>query len=231
MKGILAGIAVAGCIVVPVRSYAIGDLVYDPAAVAQEIQTVRNLVTQVQVMRQQYQQLVMTYQSLTGGSAMTDLLNNPYLSNMLPQSWRGVYSGVEGGGFTGITGALNSVMSSNMLTGTTDQQFAQLQREQQMVPFDNMALSENAYDMEQQRLLTLQQEAQEAGTTQDAKRALDLQNEIAAQTNEINAERAKLDLMSQLEVGQQRIIEAQQQQLGQQILNPDNNEYAQVPTN
>lgn len=201
--------------------------VFDAASFAQILNTVQEMKTTVSTLKQQYDQMMQTYQSFNGTTNMGSLFRNPQLQNMLPSSWQNVYQGIQNGNLSGITGALQQVQSENALPGDTSQALGQLGTEQANTAFDDAAMGNQAYQLEQARLNQIDQLANEVDQTQSPKQYAALRNRIAIQQTRIANEQAKIQLMSLLQKDQQRIMTAQQEKQMEQITNPAN---TQVPS-
>lgn len=221
MKRVLCCGALALALLAPTGAKAIIP-VFDAASFAQILNTVQEMKTTVSTLQQQYDQMMQTYQSFNGTTNMGSLFRNPQLQNMLPSSWQNVYQGIQDGSLSGITGTLQQVQSENSLPGNPSQALGRLNTEQTNTAFDDAAMGNQAYQLEQARLNQIDQLANEVDQTQSPKQYAALRNRIAIQQTRIANEQAKIQLMSMLQKDQDRMMQAQRQQELQKLINPAN---------
>ena len=74
-------------------------------------------VEMIKQMESQVKQLETTYKSLTGSSGIGSLFNNSSLKSLLPSDWQNVYESVSNGGYSGISGTVQSILSSEKKQG------------------------------------------------------------------------------------------------------------------
>jgi len=181
--------------------------VIDLRAIAQARQTVQQLQSQLQQLKQQYN-------AISGKSNMNSLLNNPQLRKALPADWRKVYDSTANGGYSGISGPADALSAAEKLTGTAAQMQAAIDKRQASIAARNKAMGLGAYDAAEQRLDNIEGLLGQVGQTTDMKRAVDLQSRIAA-------EQARV-------ANEQRLADQQQQQLNARYLNPSNGKMGSI---
>lgn len=195
--------------------------VIDLRAIAQARQTVQQLQSQLQQLKQQYN-------AISGKSNMNSLLNNPQLRKALPADWRKVYDSTANGGYSGISGPADALSAAEKLTGTAAQMQAAIDKRQASIAARNKAMGLGAYDAAEQRLDNIEGLLGQVGQTTDMKRAVDLQSRIAAEQARVANETTKLQLMAMLQANEQRLADQQQQQLNARYLNPSNGKMGSI---
>ncbi|KVU84459.1 conjugal transfer protein TraF [Burkholderia ubonensis] len=185
---------------VPKVSYAQGVPVFDAAAVAQMLLTVQNL-------QQQVQQEIATFNSLNGVRGFANvgsLLNNPVVAQSLPPNWQSIYTAIQNGGYSGLTGAAQALRAASQIYNCenlsgVDQQVCQRTLNK---PFQDKALAQQAYQTELNELSQIQGLVQQIQQTQDPKGIAELQARIAGEQAAVQQETTKLQLfkmMSEIE--------------------------------
>lgn len=195
--------------------------VIDLRAIAQARQTVQQLQSQLQQLKQQYN-------AISGKSNMNSLLNNPQLRKALPADWRKVYDSTANGGYSGISGPADALSAAEKLTGTAAEMQASIDKRQASIAARNKAMGLGAYDAAEQRLDNIEGLLGQVGQTTDMKRAVDLQSRIAAEQARVANETTKLQLMAMLQANEQRLADQQQQQLNARYLNPANGKMGSI---
>ncbi|MDD2859580.1 MAG: P-type DNA transfer protein VirB5 [Acidiphilium sp.] len=186
---------------------------------------------EIQQAEAQVQQLQQTYNSLNGSSGIGNLFRNPQLANMLPSNWQNVYDSVANGGYSGITGSVQSILSEeqSVQTGTTDQAQSNIVQQQAQVAAYDKAMGENAYQSTIQRLNDLQGLTDQIDNETSPKQIMDLQARIQGEQAAIQNEQTKVQLMSMLQRAQQGQIDAEKTALEQRILSPNNTAVPSIP--
>ncbi|CAZ15905.1 P-type DNA transfer protein VirB5 [Xanthomonas albilineans] len=162
---------------------------------------------QVEALEQQLQQMKDQYASLTGQRGLGEILNDPSMSQFVPNQWQSLYSGIKSGNLQGITGALEQVNKDNS-GSVASMNAALLQRQQQTAGVDE-GLAMKAYDSNIERMKNIQSLLQQINGTQDMKAAADLGNRIAAEQAMVNNEHAKLQLVAMMEQAEKQAQQAQ----------------------
>lgn len=184
------------------------------------IEDVAKYVEQIEQMKMQVQQLQQTYSSMTGTRGIGQLFQNPNLQSMLPSDWQGVYSSVSNGGYSGISGSVQQIIQAEQSrmggTQATGRQ-AVIDRQAQAAAYDK-AMGQQAYTAAVQRLDNIQGLVGKINTSTDPKAIADPQARIQGEQAAIQNEQTKVQLMSQLQASEDRLTEAQRDQVGQKAL-------------
>lgn len=197
--------------VAPMSAHAQGIPVFDATAVAQMLLTVQNL-------QQQVQQLMTTYNSLTGVRGFANvgsLLGNPVLAQSLPQNWQSVYTAIQNGGYSGLTGAAQALRSASQIYNCENQSGIDQQICQRSLnkPFQDKALAQQAYQTELSELNEIQGLTQQIQQTQDPKGIAELQARIQAEQSSIQQETTKLQMFRMLADTEDKLVAEQQHEL------------------
>lgn len=189
-------------------AHAQGIPVYDAQNVVQAIATVGQL-------KQEVQQELQLYQSLSGTRGFGALMSSPVLSNSLPSNWQSVYTAVQNGGYAGLTGSAQTLRSASEIYNCEDQSGIDQQVCQRALnkPFQDKAFGTQAYQTELQELDQIQGLMQQIDVTQDPKGIAELQARIQTESTAVGNEMTKLQLFRMLADTEDRLIAEQQQEL------------------
>ncbi|AOK67875.1 P-type DNA transfer protein VirB5 [Burkholderia multivorans] len=192
----------------PLTASAQGIPVFDASAVAQMLLTVSNL-------QQQVQQLLTTYNALTGVRGFGSLLSNPIVAQSLPANWQNIYTAIQQGGYAGLTGAAQTLRSASEIYNCENQSGIDQQICQRTLnkPFQDKALAEQAYQTELNELNQVQALVQQINQTQDPKGIAELQGRIAGEQAAIQQETTKLQLFKMMAETEDRLVTEQQHEL------------------
>ncbi|WP_244136734.1 P-type DNA transfer protein VirB5 [Burkholderia vietnamiensis] len=192
----------------PLTASAQGIPVFDASAVAQMLLTVSNL-------QQQVQQLLTTYNALTGIRGFGSLLSNPIVAQSLPANWQGIYTAIQQGGYAGLTDAAQTLRSASEIYNCENQAGIDQQICQRTLnkPFQDKALAEQAYQTELNELNQVQALVQQINQTQDPKGIAELQGRIAGEQAAIQQETTKLQLFKMMAETEDRLVTEQQHEL------------------
>jgi type IV secretion system protein VirB5 len=193
---------------VPPTARAQGIPVFDASAVAQMLMTVSNL-------QQQVQQLMTTYNSLTGVRGFGNLLSNPVVAQSLPANWQSIYTAIQQGGYSGLTGAAQALRSASQIYNCQNQSGLDQQICQRTLnkPFQDKALAQGAYQTELDELNQVQALVQQINQTQDPKGIAELQGRIAGEQAAIQQETTKLQLFRMMAETEDHLVAEQQHEL------------------
>jgi type IV secretion system protein VirB5 len=196
-----------GAVVVP-SVHAQGIPVFDAQNVAQAIATVAQL-------EQQVQQEIQLYQSMNGTRGFGQLLGNPVLANSLPSNWMSVYTSVQNGGYSGLTGNAQALRSASEIYNCRDQSGVDQQVCQRALnkPFQDKAFGMQAYQTELQELNQIESLMQQIDVTQDPKGIAELQARIQSESTAVGNEMTKLQLFKMLADTEDKLIAEQQSEL------------------
>ncbi|MFM0651972.1 P-type DNA transfer protein VirB5 [Paraburkholderia sediminicola] len=208
VRRVLATVALATTTGLSSSVHAQGIPVYDVQNVVQAIATVGQL-------KQEVQQELQLYQSLSGTRGFGELMSNPVLSNSLPSNWQSVYTAIQNGGYTGLTGSAQTLRSASEIYNCEDQSGIDQQVCQRVLnkPFQDKAFGTQAYQTELQELDQIQGLMQQIDVTQDQKGISELQARIQTESTAVGNEMTKLQLFRMLADSEDRLIVEQQQEL------------------
>ncbi|WP_244832513.1 P-type DNA transfer protein VirB5 [Caballeronia sp. TF1N1] len=196
----------------------------DIPGLAFHTEDIAKFTAQLEQMKLQVQQLQQTYASLNGSTGIGSLFSNPMLRNALPADWQGVYSAVQSGGYSGISGTVNSIIAAEKATigGPVDQaQAAIVARQAQKAVYDK-AMGQSAYDATISRLNNIEGLARQIDLSSSPKQVMDLQARISAEQTSIQNEQTELQLMSMLQRNEDALIERQKDQVSARVLSSAN---------
>ncbi len=203
----LAGATMAmACLVCVARAQ--GIPVYDAQNVVQAIAAVGAL-------RQQVQQELQLYHSLSGSRGFGALMDNPVLAHSLPSNWQDVYRAIQNGGYAGLTGRAQTLRQASQIYNCEDQRGVDQQVCERVLnkPFQDKAFGIQAYQSELEELEQIQRLMQQIDATQDAKGIAELQARIQTESTAVANEMTKLQLFRMLADTEDRLIAEQQQEL------------------
>jgi type IV secretion system protein VirB5 len=185
-----------------------GIPVFDAQNVAQAIATVAQL-------EQEVQQEIQLYQSMNGTRGFGQLLGNPVLANSLPSNWMSVYTSVQNGGYSGLTGNAQALRSASEIYNCQDQSGVDAQVCQRVLnkPFQDKAFGMQAYQTELQELNQIQSLMQQIDATRDPKGVAELQARIQSESTTVGNEMTKLQLFNMLADTEDKLIAEQQSEL------------------
>jgi type IV secretion system protein VirB5 len=189
-------------------AHAQGIPVFDAQNVVQAIATVVQL-------EQEVQQEIQIYQSTVGTRGFGALLSNPVVANSLPSNWQGVYTAIQNGGYSGLTGSAQALRSASQIYNCEDQTGVDQQVCQRALnkPFQDKAFGLQAYQTELQELNQIQGLAQQIDMTQDPKGVAELQARIQAESTTVGNEMTKLQLFRMLADAEDKLVAEQQSEL------------------
>lgn len=187
-------------------------------------------VEMIQQMKSQIEQLEATYKSLTGSSGIGSLFDNSALKSLLPSDWQNVYESVSNGGYSGISGTVSSILSSEkskVSSGTVKDALSSLETRMSEKAAYDKALGENAYKSALQRLDSIELMVEQIDEETDPKEIMDLQARIQGEQAAIQNEQTKIQLMSMLQKAEDGLIQQQKRDLGKRIFS---SEATQIPS-
>jgi type IV secretion system protein VirB5 len=189
-------------------AHAQGIPVFDAQNVVQAIATVAQL-------EQQVQQEIQIYQSTVGTRGFGTLMSNPVVAKSLPSNWQSVYTAVQNGGYSGLTGSAQALRSASQIYNCEDQTGIDQQVCQRALnkPFQDKAFGQQAYQTELQELNQIQSLAQQIDATQDPKGIAELQARIQAESTTVGNEMTKLQLFRMLSDAEDKLVAEQQGEL------------------
>lgn len=220
-RAALVAISLAGCMASSASFAQIPVTVTsDVPGLGFHIEDIAKYVEQIEQMKAQVQQLEQTYNSLNGTRGIGQLFQNPNLQSMLPSDWQNVYSSVQGGGYSGISGSVQQIIQQEQsrMGGTQASGRQAVQDRQAQIAAYDKAMGQQAYTAAVQRLTNIQGLMGKINTSTDPKAIADLQARIQGEQAAIQNEQTKVQLMAQLQASEDRLTEAQRDQTGQKAL-------------
>lgn len=185
--------------------------VTDAASLAQQIQQVMAWGQQIQGMKDQLTQQQQLFNSMNGTRGIGQLLNNPTLKDILPQDWQKVYSAIQAGGYTGLTGSAKAIRDANAIfqckTGNKEE-IARCDRELNK-PAQDKAFASDAYTAAQRRLDNIQALMGQIDNATDSKQIQDLQVRMQAEQAMIQNEQTKLTMFKMMADAEDKLIAQQ----------------------
>jgi len=164
------------------------------------------------------------YESVTGSRGFGDVMRNSQLRQYLPDDddMVSVYDSVNGGGYPGISGAIDDILDAEGFDGSIDDmQDHIVQRSRNAAAIDK-AMGLRAYEGAQARLDQIEALMNQISATQDQKGIDELQARIAGEQAAIQNEMTKLQMISQLQAAEQRLVAEQRREMNRRILSSDN---------
>lgn len=180
MKYFISTILSVCMLTLPVASHAGGIPTFDAASVAQAIQQVTQMKTQIENQIQQIAQLKSQVTALTGSRDIGKAFSGAALEQ-LPSEWKDLY------------GSVNNTDYKKVIQGKT---YTPETAMKQLV--HNYESSIQAFNDTKSRLNNIQKMIQKIDSTTDIKAAQDLQNRIAAENAIIQNNQTKLDMMARM---------------------------------
>ncbi|MBY3513375.1 P-type DNA transfer protein VirB5 [Rhizobium laguerreae] len=167
-------------------AFAQGIPVIDETAIAKQIESITQLKSQLDTLKQQLQQAQQLYASLNKVTNMADvagLLNDPSIRKALPQDFN-VIEGLLKGSGTGVVGTSASKFLENNSTYRTDANdfYAQELARAQNRNAGQMSLGQQIYDAATKRIDGIDQLRRQISSAADAKDIADLQARLQAET-------------------------------------------------
>lgn len=188
--------------------------VTDVASLSQQIQQVAAWAQQIQGMKDQIDQQKYLYQSMNGSRGIGQLLNNPALQNTLPDNWKTVYSSIQNGGYSGLTGSAKAIRDANSIfgcDGKTGLALTICNRDRNKAAQDK-AFSLDAYDAAQRRLDNIQALTRQIDNATDTKTIQDLQVRMQAENAMIQNEQTKLMMFKMMADAESKLIDQQKRE-------------------
>ena len=189
--------------------------VTDAASLSQQIQQVAAWAQQIQGMKDQLTQQKYLYESMNGARGIGQLLNNPALRNTLPDNWQTVYTSIQSGGYSGLTGSAKAIRDANAIFGCEGKTGTALMicnRDRNKAAQDK-AFSLDAYESAQRRLDNIQALMGQIDNASDTKTIQDLQVRMQAENAMIQNEQTKLMMFKMMADAESKLIDQQKREL------------------
>jgi len=185
--------------------------VTDVANLTQQIQQVVSWGQQIQGMKDQLTQQQQLFSSMNGSRGLGQLLNNPALKNALPADWQNVYSSIQSGGYSGLTGSAKAIRDANAIydcNAGAANNVARCNREMNKTAQDK-AFANDAYTAAQRRLDNIQALMGQIDNATDTKQIQDLQVRMQAENAMIQNEQTKLMMFKMMADSEDKLIAQQ----------------------
>jgi type IV secretion system protein VirB5 len=221
MKTVKAAVVAAGMSVAAMDGARAQMIVFDPQAVAQQMQQLQQQVQQLSTLKQQLEQGQQLYSSLnrlTDVNSVASLLSRPEIRSVLPTDYKQIqslFSGSGGGSF----GTASSFLSGNShYTSAGNDFYSQEIARLAKSTAGGQSLAQSIYDAATKRMDGIEQLRQRIGTSADPKEILDLQARISAEQGFLQIDVLRMQALGQLQqaevtVSQQRREEEQRRQI------------------
>lgn len=222
MKVVKAMALAAGLTAAAVGGARAQMIVFDPQAVAQQMQQLQQQVQQLNTLRQQLEQGQQLYSSLnrlTDVNSVAQLLSRPEIRSALPTDYQQIQSLFSGAGAGTFGSAASSFLSGNSHYSSPgndfySQEIARLAKS----TAGGQSLAQSIYDAASKRMDGLEQLRQRIGTSTDAKEILDLQARIQAEQGFLQIDVLRMQALGQIQqaelaVSKQRRDEEERRQI------------------
>lgn len=177
---------------------------------------------QVDQLRDQLSEVKRAYASVTGTRGLGDILNDRTLRNTLPADWRQVYDGVNRGGYSGISGSIDSILENEAYDGSIDDGMTNMRDRQRRLAATSKATGMEAFSGAERRLAQIDGLRAEINRTNDSKGIAELQARLSAEQAAIQNEQTKLQLMAMLQASEEKLALQQRREMSSRITNPAN---------
>lgn len=183
--------------------------------------TLIQMKQQVDSMKQQLEEARKSYESTVGYRGFGDLLRDPSISKFLPDDMSEVLSGINKGGYEGISEALDAILKEEQLSGDIEtDQTAVLEREQKLNAA-HKAIGKEAYEGAGKRLEVIEGLIDEIANTEDPKESQELQARLTGEQALVNNELQKIQILQQLVAAERELIEIQKDEAVRQEFSSD----------
>ncbi len=207
-KSIMSAVMVSMLSISPVivtTNATAGIPVIDAGSIAQAVQQVIQLKTQIDNQVSQIRQMEAEYKSITGSRNLGQLLNDPALRNYLPQDYANIYDAIKSGNTSKLSRSLDNIAKQEK--GYANQKNgAERYATQALI---NKASSIEALEAQSKRLDNIQNLMTQINFANDPKAAQDLANRLSAEQAMVQTEQVRINLMSQLNDANLRLAREQ----------------------
>ena len=204
MSAILASSLLVGSVAVAPTASA-GIPVIDAGSIAQAVQQVIHMKTQIDNQISQIRNMEAQYKSITGSRNLGQLLNDPAMRNYLPQDYANLYDAIKSGNTSKLSRSLDNIAKQEK-TYASQKNGADRYATQSLI---TKASSIQALEAQSKRLDNIQNLMGQINLATDPKAAQDLSNRLAAEQAMIQSEQVRINLMSQLNEANLRLAREQ----------------------
>lgn len=168
------------------------------------------------------------YDAVTGTRNLGDVFNNPLLRQYLPADMKKIYDRSQQGGYQGISGSVDAILASELLTGTSGQRAAAIRERQRNGAAALKLVGDDGYAGAKLRLEQLDQLQSKINETQDPKAIADLQARLAVEQANIANEAVKLQLLQMSAQAEEKLIQQQKVEFGRSMLNASSTNMSRI---
>lgn len=190
--------------------------VIDSANLAKSAEQITALGQQLAAMKAQLEQTKEQYTTITGNRGLGSLLYNQDLYKVLPEIAPANSKAYD------LAGILAEIASREQLTGSIKEIQNKIIQRQRQSSLTNKAVSLAAYQAAVSRLEQIEALMHQISKTQDLKAINEVQARIAIEQTAIQNEITKLQMLSELQLAEQRLIQEQRRETSRRILNSNN---------
>lgn len=194
--------------------HAQGIPVMDAASIAQGLEQLISWGKQLDAMKNQIDNQMQLYSSMSGSRGLGHLLDDPALRDYLPGNWQGVYTAIQSGGFNSLTASAKAIRNANAIYqcgGKTGADLQLCQRDLSKASQDK-ANAQDAYGTAKSRIDQIQGLMSQIDSSTDPKAINDLNARIATENALIQNEQTKLNLYKMLSDAEDKLIEQQKRE-------------------
>ena len=207
-KSIMSAVMVSMLSISPVivtTSATAGIPVIDAGSIAQAVQQVIHMKTQIDNQISQIRSMEAQFKSITGSRNLGQLLNDPALRNYLPQDYANIYDAIKSGNTSKLSRSLDNIAKQEK--GYANQKNgAERYATQALI---SKASSIEALEAQSKRLDNIQNLMTQINFANDPKAAQDLANRLSAEQAMVQTEQVRINLMSQLNEANLRLAREQ----------------------
>lgn len=204
MSAVIASTLAIGSVVVAPSATA-GIPVIDAGSIAQAVQQVFHMKTQIDNQISQIRNMEAQYKSITGSRNLGQLLNDPALRNYLPQDYANIYDAIKSGNTSKLSRSLDNIAKQEK-TYANQKNGSDRYAMQSLI---SKASSIEALEAQSKRLDNIQNLMGQINLANDPKAAQDLSNRLAAEQAMVQTEQVRINLMSQLNEANLRLAREQ----------------------
>ncbi|MBI5792583.1 MAG: P-type DNA transfer protein VirB5 [Rhodocyclales bacterium] len=219
----LVKLALVVCVWVTPQAARAGIPVIDVASLMQAVAQVSALMDQLQAVQDQLSTLKDTYaqaqqqvQAIKGARNLGQILNNPALQNYIPKDARQVLTGIQQGGYQGLSSSakvLRDAATAYNCENIADTAERIRCESELNKPYQYLAYFQDALKPAANRTEQINQLLQQAGGTQDAKEIAEIQARIAGESALLQHEISQINLMRNMAEADAKVAEARAKEL------------------
>ncbi len=216
-------LALVVCVWVTPHAARAGIPVIDVASLAQAIADAATMLEQLGQLEQQLTTLKDTYtqaqrqvEAIKGARNLGQILNNPALQNYIPKDARQVMTGIQQGGYSGLSSSAKAlrdaakVYNCENLADAGERSGCEVELNK---PYQYQAYFQDALQPAASRTEQINQLLERAGSTQDAKEIAEVQARIAGEGALLQHELSQINLMRSMAEADARVAEARAKEL------------------